>query len=101
MITIHRVSQLTGKSHTMEVPATEEQFMSWRNGALIQNAMPNCTAEQREFIMTGITPEEWKTHIEEQARLAEEAKALEEKALLEAASKQTDVSVHSSPKKSK
>lgn len=75
MITIQRVSQLTGKVHTMEVPATEEQFMAWRNGALIQNAMPACSPEQREFIMTGITPEEWKEHIEEQQRKADEEAA--------------------------
>ena len=26
---------------------------------LIQNAFPNLTSEQREFIKTGVTPEEW------------------------------------------
>jgi hypothetical protein len=26
---------------------------------LIQEAMPNLSADDREFIMTGITPEEW------------------------------------------
>lgn len=70
---IQKVSELTGKVNTMEIPATEEQFLAWRNGVLIQNAMPNCTPEQREFVMTGITPEEWKEHIEVQQRLAEEA----------------------------
>lgn len=72
-MTIQRVSQLTGKIHTMDVPATEEQFLAWRNGALIQNAMPACTAEQREFIMTGITPEEWKEHIDAELKATEEA----------------------------
>jgi hypothetical protein len=27
---------------------------------MIQNAMPNLTAAQREFLMTGVTEEEWK-----------------------------------------
>jgi hypothetical protein len=25
----------------------------------VQNAMPNLSADEREFIMTGITPTEW------------------------------------------
>lgn len=31
----------------------------WANGELIQNALPDLDAEYREFLMTGITPEEW------------------------------------------
>jgi hypothetical protein len=31
----------------------------WENGTLIQLAMPNLTPDQREFIMTGVTSEEW------------------------------------------
>ena len=52
-------SPITGKRHTQEIPVTEEQFDSWKNGELIQVAMPNLTVGQREFIKTGITEEEW------------------------------------------
>ena len=52
-------SPLTGIRHTQEIPVTEEQFNRWKAGELIQNAMPNLTADQREFIKTGITAEEW------------------------------------------
>ena len=43
----------------MEIPVTQEQLDAWKDGMLIQKAMPNLTPDQREFIMTGITPEEW------------------------------------------
>lgn len=52
-------SQLTGIEHTMDVPCTEEQVRKWLAGSYIQDAMPNVPAELREFLMTGITPEEW------------------------------------------
>lgn len=56
---ITRVSSITGREHTLEVPVTEDQLTAWQNGELIQNAMPNVPAELREFIKTGITPHEW------------------------------------------
>lgn len=52
-------SPFTGITHTQEIPVTEAQFNAWKGGELIQNAMPNLTAGQREFIKTGITDEEW------------------------------------------
>ena len=59
-------SQLTGITRTLDIPVTEAQIASWMNGALIQNAMPNLDANQREFIMTGITQEEWDTIFKEE-----------------------------------
>lgn len=56
---ITRKSPFTGKVSTMEIPCTEEQLKRWQSGELIQNAMPNLTPDQREFLMTGTTPEEW------------------------------------------
>ena len=56
---IKRVSAISGKTHEMDIPVTQEQLDAWINGALIQHAMPRLSANQREFIMTGITPEEW------------------------------------------
>jgi len=44
----------------MEIDVTLEQLRSWQvDGVLIQNAMPHLTSDEREFIKTGITPEEW------------------------------------------
>lgn len=39
----------------------DQAWFNWvMKGQLIQNAFPNLTADQREFMMTGITPKEWK-----------------------------------------
>jgi hypothetical protein len=56
---IIRTSPFSGKTVIREIPVTEEQINAWQNGELIQNAMPNISAEDREFIKTGITDEEW------------------------------------------
>jgi hypothetical protein len=56
---IIRTSPFSGNTNSMEIEVTQEQLSSWENGTLIQNAMPNLSADEREFIKTGITPEEW------------------------------------------
>jgi hypothetical protein len=35
-------------------------YQKWVDGALIQDALPYLTADEREFLMTGITPDQWK-----------------------------------------
>ena len=49
----------TGVIHTLEINVTPEQIARWQGGELIQNAMPNLTPDEREFIKTGVTAEEW------------------------------------------
>lgn len=56
---ITRKSQLTGKTRTREIDVTPEQLEAWKAGALIQNAMPHLSDDDREFLMTGTTAEEW------------------------------------------
>ena len=56
---IHRISQLTGKAHVMEIPITQDQINAWMDGGMIQNVAPELTPDQREFIISGITKEEW------------------------------------------
>ena len=56
---ITRTSRLTGKTSVMYLDITKEQLFSWVDGELVQNAMPQLSAEEREFLMTGITPHEW------------------------------------------
>jgi hypothetical protein len=44
----------------MELDITEEQFRNYENGnGLIQDVFPNLTSSEREFLMTGVTDEEW------------------------------------------
>ena len=52
-------SAMSGNINTLDVAITHEQFSAWVDGALIQEAMPHLTASEREFLMTGITSEEW------------------------------------------
>ena len=54
-----RTSPFTGITRMREITVTQEQLDRWQAGELIQNAMPNLSADDREFVMTGITAEEW------------------------------------------
>lgn len=58
---VTRKSSFSGKENTMDLDITEEQLADYEttNGPLVQNAFPNLSADEREFIMTGITPDEW------------------------------------------
>ena len=57
---VTRKSMFSGIKHTMEIPVTEEQLQRYANNeGLIQDIMPYLSPDQREFIMTGVTPDEW------------------------------------------
>jgi hypothetical protein len=56
---IERRSELTGAYREMEIDVCPQQIKEWEEGKLIQDAMPNLTPSEREFIMTGTTDEEW------------------------------------------
>ena len=60
---ILRTSPFSGEENVMEIDVQQWQLDHWRAGELLQNAMPNLTPDEREFIKTGITPEEWEKHI--------------------------------------
>lgn len=38
----------------VEFEVTSQEFKNWQDGMLIQRAMPNLNADQREFLMSGI-----------------------------------------------
>ena len=57
---IKRVSDMSGKTNVMTIEFDMEDYKRWGQGVLIQNAMPYLTADEREFLMTGITAQEWK-----------------------------------------
>ena len=58
-LTVTKTSRLSGTNNTLVLDMTIEQYDDWQNGVLIQNAMPQLSRDEREFLMTGITPEEW------------------------------------------
>lgn len=57
---ITRTSTLSRITRTLDIPCSQEDYNRWAlEGMTIQHAMPWLTADQREFIKTGITAEEW------------------------------------------
>ncbi len=56
---IKRRSPFSGKENERDIPVNEYQMKMWMKGTPIQIAMPNVSADDREFILTGITAEEW------------------------------------------
>jgi hypothetical protein len=57
---ITKISMITGKHNSMDLPVTEEQLSQWSSGGLAQDVFPDLNLEQREFLISGSTPEEWK-----------------------------------------
>jgi hypothetical protein len=46
----------------MDIPVSQEQVDLWVEGALIQDVMPDLSPDQREFMISGSTPEEWEEY---------------------------------------
>lgn len=55
-----RKSILTGIVRKRDLDITEAQVEAWQNGALIQDAMPQLSVSDREFLINGVTDEEWR-----------------------------------------
>lgn len=56
---ITRTSWVSGEVNTLDLPITQQQLDLYAAGALLQDAFPNLNADEREFIKSGITAEEW------------------------------------------
>jgi len=52
-------SQLSGKTNAMELNITDKQLARYTNGELVQNVFPDMSLDEMEFIISGITPDEW------------------------------------------
>jgi hypothetical protein len=64
---IQRKSVLTGVVRTRNIPVNPEDMALWEAGYVsVQEAMPYLNDNDREFILTGITAEEWNTAFAEQ-----------------------------------
>jgi hypothetical protein len=48
---------VTGRPYSVTVPA--EGLYAYRRGAMIQSAFPNMSKDDREFLMSGMSPEGW------------------------------------------
>jgi hypothetical protein len=59
---ISRKSALSHEVHEREIPIDAQKYAQWQAGALIgfvQDVFPHLSADDREFLLTGITPQEW------------------------------------------
>ena len=58
---IIRKSQFTGNTHDMDIDCSIEQLKEFESGSgrLIKDIFPSLTSDEREFILTGATPDEW------------------------------------------
>jgi len=57
---VTRKSNLTGNTHSREIAITEAEFAQVEaRQVAIQKIVPHISAEDREFLISGITPEEW------------------------------------------
>tara|TARA_R110002074_G_scaffold308407_1_gene479215 strand:+ start:396 stop:617 length:222 start_codon:yes stop_codon:yes gene_type:complete len=67
MIRLTRTSIITQRDNTMILPIEGERVTAWlkarradpQTAPLIQDAFPDLNDEQREFVLTGVTPNEW------------------------------------------
>lgn len=59
---VTRISTLTGVRHTREIDLTEAQFkevFDKDRDRYIQDIVPHLSADDREYLLSGTTPEEW------------------------------------------
>ena len=65
MIKVTRQSILTRKMNTMELPILQEHLDIYDKigGFNVQDIFPQLDAEQREFLINGVTPQEWNKYI--------------------------------------
>ena len=58
---VYRRSPLTGHMSQLSISFRPEDMILWdKGGTNIQDALPYLSPEEREFLLSGITPEEWK-----------------------------------------
>jgi len=56
---VKRVSLLSGIEREMDLNVTQEQLDRVAGRERIQNVLPHLSASEREFIISGISAEEW------------------------------------------
>lgn len=62
---VRRPNMFTGKVRELELNVTQEQIHRWRSGELIQNVFPDLSTDEREFLISGLLPDEWEQMMKE------------------------------------
>lgn len=63
---ITRTDMITGKLNTLNLDISIEQYNDWKFGRLIQDVMPHLSADEREFLITGIMPGTFEEHFNDE-----------------------------------
>lgn len=58
-LAITRTSTLTGITRTRTLNVTAEELQKYHDGALVQDVFGHLSDDDREFLISGITHEEW------------------------------------------
>lgn len=67
LVTVARTSPITNEHHTLDIEISEEALIAYaledltQKPQCIQDIFPNCNADEREFIKSGITGVEWES----------------------------------------
>lgn len=56
---------MSGMVNKMNLDVTVDQIDRWQSGELIQDVMPHLSRDEREFLITGMTPDEWESYLED------------------------------------
>lgn len=56
---VTRTSVVSGVTRTRDLDVTQEQLDRWEAGELVHRVFPHLDDSDREFLMTGMTDEEW------------------------------------------
>lgn len=57
---IRRISAITGVERTKDIPLNPDDWVKYKMGYNLDDALPYLSDADRDFILSGITPEEWK-----------------------------------------
>ena len=62
-VEVARISFVSGRENIMTLNMSSDEFeirlARWNNGEFIQDAFNNLNNDEREFVKSGITPDEW------------------------------------------
>tara|TARA_R110002110_G_scaffold16518_2_gene71538 strand:- start:764 stop:1027 length:264 start_codon:yes stop_codon:yes gene_type:complete len=63
LMKITRQSMFSGKTRTLDLDISQFGYDQWMSGKLIQEALPDLSTDEREFLISGVTSEEWQEYL--------------------------------------
>ena len=60
---VTRRDPFNGQVNTIEMNITREQMIRWNEGEVAQRVFTQLTADEREFIISGIPPGKWEEYM--------------------------------------